>query len=102
MTISKEFEKLAKNTVMAATSRDELLYMQRLMKERDRSLQYSAARAFKKGDYVQFKSSKTGVMIAAVVEKINQKTVDLSSVTHGKWRVSPGMLSLIKSESQAA
>ena len=102
MTISKEFEKLAKNTVMAAMSRDELLYMQRLMKERDRSLQYSAARKFKKGDYVQFKSSKTGVMIAAIVEKINQKTVDLSSVTHGKWRVSSCMLSLIKSDSRAA
>jgi hypothetical protein len=96
--IDQKFQKAVIATVMSAQTAEELRFINQCVKERFASLQLRAAHQFKKGDYVQFKSSKTGVVIAAVVEKINRKTVDVSSITHGKWRVTGGMLTAIKNQ----
>ena len=48
------------------------------------------------GARVKFTSSKGRGIIEGIVTKINKKTVKLDCETHGRWTVSPNLLTLIK------
>ena len=48
------------------------------------------------GARVSFISSKGRGIIEGIVYKINKKTVKLDCEIHGKWTVSPNLLTLIK------
>ena len=48
------------------------------------------------GARVKFTSSKGRGIIEGIVTKINKKTVKLDCEIHGKWTVSPNLLTLIK------
>ena len=48
------------------------------------------------GAHVSFTSSKGREIIEGIVTKINEKTVKLDCEIHGKWTVSPNLLTLIK------
>jgi len=48
------------------------------------------------GAHVKFTSSKGRGIIEGIVTKINKKTVKLDCEIHGKWTVSPNLLTLIK------
>jgi uncharacterized protein YkvS len=47
------------------------------------------------GAKVQFKSSKTGLMIEGVVEKVNPKTIIVRTAPFEKWKVSASLLTLV-------
>ena len=48
------------------------------------------------GARVKFTSSKGRGIIEGIVTKINKKTVKLDCDEHGRWTVSPNLLTLIK------
>ena len=48
------------------------------------------------GARVKFTSSKGRGIIEGIVTKINKKTVKLDCEIHGRWTVSPNLLTLIK------
>ena len=48
------------------------------------------------GARVSFTSSKGRGIIEGIVTKINRKTVKLDCEIHGRWTVSPNLLTLIK------
>ena len=48
------------------------------------------------GARVSFTSSKGRGIIEGIVTKINKKTVKLDCEIHGRWTVSPNLLTLIK------
>ena len=48
------------------------------------------------GARVSFTSSKGRGIIEGIVTKINKKSVKLDCEIHGKWTVSPNLLTLIK------
>tara|TARA_R110002051_G_scaffold199966_1_gene266942 strand:+ start:188 stop:463 length:276 start_codon:yes stop_codon:yes gene_type:complete len=48
------------------------------------------------GARVKFTSSKGRGIIEGIVTKINKKSVKLDCEIHGKWTVSPNLLTLIK------
>ena len=48
------------------------------------------------GAHVSFISSKGRGIIEGIVTKINKKTVKLDCDEHGRWTVSPNLLTLIK------
>ena len=48
------------------------------------------------GAHVKFTSSKGRGIIEGIVTKINRKTVKLDCEIHGRWTVSPNLLTLIK------
>lgn len=47
------------------------------------------------GAKVQFKSSKTGLMVDGVVEKVNPKTIIVRTAPLEKWKVPASMLTLV-------
>ena len=55
-----------------------------------------ATRRLHLGARVKFTSSKGRGIIEGIVTKINKKTVKLDCEIHGKWTVSPNLLTLIK------
>lgn len=86
---------------------DVLKYLEQATKEdmnriirgiNDRRAQLSQIEAmkFRKGDKVEFNSSKTGELVKGTILKINQKTISLLSDEGTNWRVSPGMLRAVK------
>ena len=48
------------------------------------------------GAHVSFISTKGRGLIEGIVTKINKKSVKLDCEIHGKWTVSPNLLTLIK------
>jgi len=69
-----------------------------LLNHRHRMDQFEKARAFKPGDEVTFKT-RQGKTITAIVNKINQKTVQVTQKDGGpfpmSWNVSPGLLTKV-------
>jgi hypothetical protein len=47
------------------------------------------------GAKVQFKSSKTGLMVDGVVEKVNPKNILVRTAPFEKWKVPASMLTLV-------
>lgn len=64
-----------------------------LLSDRWKFLQLQAAREFKVGDVVSFRS-KLGQNIIGKVEKVNRKTVKVN-VANRTWSVSPNLLTLV-------
>lgn len=62
---------------------------------REKHLEHIKAMAFTPGDKASFICSKPqwrGQRFVGVVESVNTKTVSLDCGVHGRWRVSPSML----------
>lgn len=76
-------------------TKDDMNRMIRGINDRRAQIAMIDSMKFRKGDRVEFNSSKTGELIKGTILTINQKTISLLSDTGTNWRVSPGMLSLV-------
>jgi len=57
----------------------------------------NATKQLRIGAFVKFTSNKRkGAIIEGKITKINKKTVKLNCFEHGRWTVSPHLLTLIK------
>ena len=63
-----------------------------VMRHRHSVKAMTAVAAFRPGDKVQF-TGKYGEKLTATVDKINQKTVSVTTTDGGRWKVSAGLLS---------
>lgn len=72
---------------------DELLAVNIAVRERWNFLQYQATTAFHIGDRVRFRT-KTGRAVVGTIERINRKSISVSSDNPAElgWRVSPNIL----------
>jgi hypothetical protein len=80
-------------TLFLKMDRDDLDHVVELHKARSRNLITLTAMKFTVGDTVQFTSTR-GRLIEGIVEKVNRKTINVSTHTQ-KWRVSPSLLTKV-------
>lgn len=88
MTIStiKQIQKLIDSLETTA----ELNTVGQILKARHNTIQCLSGMSFRRGQTVIFKS-KSGQVMRGTIEKINTKSVDVTTPL-GKWRVSPSVL----------
>jgi len=77
-------------------TRDDMNRMIKGINARRAFLYHLESMKFRKGDKVEFNSSKGGELVKGTVLTINQKSISLLSEAGMNWRVSPGMLRMVK------
>ena len=83
----KQIQKL----INSIESTQDLVALQHVLKARYNTIQCLTTMAFRKGQTVSFKSTRTGQPITGVIVKINTKTIHVNSPV-GNYRVSPSLL----------
>lgn len=90
----EDFENV-KKLIRNATDEEKLQKLNKLVIQRIRGISEEMTDLFNIGDIVIVHTTKKGDM-EGTVQKINRKTIDVTTEQHGEWRVTATMLDKVE------